>query len=452
MTKFEKKLKKTLKNELLDTNPTTQLKTRIYQENDVNLPKPFTFKFKWSYACIFILIIMCTTLLTITLFDNKPSTSVNPNNQYLALVTIDVNPSIEMVIDEKNQVLSVYGNNDEGKMIIEGENIIGQNIEDVINSIISIELQTKYLVPGIENEIALSVTSDEDGKNKLLQENIKQIISTSCNNNSINANIKIDNSKTIEELRDLVLKYNPTIDEKVSDTYSLTNLLNEIKLYQLEVKNFATKKLEDLYLEVKNQSITLAEQESIKNAINNLDNELYQNLIDEYNEKYNLFVDAYNLVESKYEEYFILEDSLYQQMLVSLQEKKQELNIQKQLLGQKSLENDLIGYFEINTKVLNLTWELKNIEQSLIDLEESATSLYQGICNKIISTIKELDDIRNKIPTNILTYKFSEIFDTASELYEYKNNLLKDFEFKYQKDINKEKNSVSNLKTKMKEK
>lgn len=373
MTKFEKKLKKTLKTELLDTNPTTQLKTRIYQENDVNLPKPFTFKFKWSYACIFILVIMCTTLLMITLFDNKPSTFVNPINQYLALITIDVNPSIEMVIDDKNQVLSVYGNNDEGKMIIEGENIIGQNIEDVINSIILIELQTKYLVPGIENEIVISVTSDEDSKNTVLQENIKQIISTSCNNNLLNAKIKIDNSKTIEELRNLVLKYNPTIDEKVSDKYTLTNLLNEIKLYQLEVKNLATKKLEDLYLEVKNQSITFVEQETIKNAINNLDNELYQNLIDEYNEKYNLFVDAYNLVESKYEEYFILEDSLYQQMLVSAQEKKQELNIQKQLLGQKSLENDLIGYFEINTKVLNLTLELKNIEQSLIDLEKSAT-------------------------------------------------------------------------------
>ena len=122
MSKFEKELKKRLKNELVDTNPTEELRNRIYLENDITPKKPFIFTFKWSYACIFVLTLMLITVTTFGYANNK-KTIVTKTEQYYAMITMDVNPSITMVIDEKNQVLSIHGNNDEGKMIIEGENV-----------------------------------------------------------------------------------------------------------------------------------------------------------------------------------------------------------------------------------------------------------------------------------------------------------------------------------------
>lgn len=75
--------------------------------------------------------------------------SISKNNKaYNAIVQVDVNPSIEMVVDEKNQVLSVRGLNDEGKMVLEGEAFIGKNVDDVVGEIIRIETELGYLVVG----------------------------------------------------------------------------------------------------------------------------------------------------------------------------------------------------------------------------------------------------------------------------------------------------------------
>lgn len=446
MSKFEKQLKKTLKSELIDTQPTTQLKSRIYNENDINLPKPFSFKFKWSYACIFILTMMCTSLLIINILHNNEPTIINNNDSYLALVTIDVNPSIEMVVDEKNQVLSVYGNNDEGKMIIEGENIIGQNLEEVINAIIFLEKDTKYLVSGLSNEITISITTDEQTKNEMLTKSVKQMVVDSCQNNDLEANVNVLDGKSYKELKNQVLQFNPILNDDKIKNYTLTDLINEVKLYQLEVKNFATTKIEKLYLEIKKQSITLTEQESIRNAINNLDKKLYNNEIDEYNEKYDLFIYLYNLVQETFEKYFILDDSLYQNMLYNLEKNKNELNKQKKLAGEKYLENDLVGYFNANIAVITLITICDELEKTLITIEEEAYKIYDEVCNKLTKAIEDLNDCVKKFYTNIVPYKFNNIKETANDIYDYKNQLLQNFEIKYKQDIEKQKNKVIEFK------
>lgn len=446
MSKFEKQLKKTLKSELIDTQPTTQLKSRIYNENDINLPKPFSFKFKWSYACIFILTMMCTSLLIINILHNNEPTIINNNDSYLALVTIDVNPSIEMVVDEKNQVLSVYGNNDEGKMIIEGENIIGQNLEEVINAIIFLEKDIKYLVSGLSNEITISITTDEQTKNEMLTKSVKQMVVDSCQNNDLEANVNVLDGKSYKELKNQVLQFNPILNDDKIKNYTLTDLINEVKLYQLEVKNFATTKIEKLYLEIKKQSITLTEQESIRNAINNLDKKLYNNEIDEYNEKYDLFIYLYNLVQETFEKYFILDDSLYQNMLYNLEKNKNELNKQKKLAGEKYLENDLVGYFNANIAVITLITICDELEKTLITIEEEAYKIYDEVCNKLTKAIEDLNDCVKKFYTNIVPYKFNNIKETANDIYDYKNQLLQNFEIKYKQDIEKQKNKVIEFK------
>ena len=50
-------------------------------------------------------------LITVTTFGftNNKKTIVTKTEQYYAMITMDVNPSITMVIDEKNQVLSIHG-------------------------------------------------------------------------------------------------------------------------------------------------------------------------------------------------------------------------------------------------------------------------------------------------------------------------------------------------------
>ena len=108
--KNEKEIKRNLKNELNDTEPSSSLQNRVFSELNVKeTKKTFSFR-KWVPA-----LTCCLCVALIAVVGLVVGNSISKNNKaYNAIVQVDVNPSIEMVVDEKNQVLSVRGLNDEG--------------------------------------------------------------------------------------------------------------------------------------------------------------------------------------------------------------------------------------------------------------------------------------------------------------------------------------------------
>ena len=430
MSKFEKELKKRLKNELVDTNPTEELRNRIYLENDITPKKPFIFTFKWSYACIFVLTLMLITVTTFGFANNK-KTIVTKTEQYYAMITMDVNPSITMVIDEKNQVLSIHGNNDEGKMIIEGENVIGQDISNVVNKIVSIETQTKYLMENKDNKITLTISSKDNKTSNKVQEKLETSIVNACSDNNIEAEIKVCNGLTINELKEEVKRRNPILTSDKIENLTYDELLNEIKLYQLEVKNLTSIKLEELYIETKRQSMQLTEQELIKNAINGLDSS-YQLKIEAYNKLYDLFLETYKNAQDIYEKNFILEDSPYQQMLITLTEKKKELFTKKRFMYKLSIENNVDEYLE---EITSLTIECTVGESTLLKIEKSTNELYNKVYADVITILNYLKEAEAELPTNADYYNFYAVQNTNEKIYIYPNEFLKNFESQHKNDI-----------------
>lgn len=433
MSKFEKELKKRLKNELVDTNPTEELRNRIYLENDITSKKPFIFTFKWSYACIFVLTLMLITVTTFG-FTNNKKTIVTKTEQYYAMITMDVNPSITMVIDEKNQVLSIHGNNDEGKMIIEGENVIGQDISNVVNKIVSIETQTKYLMENKDNKITLTISSKDNKTSNKVQEKLETSIVNACSDNNIEAEIKVCNGLTINELKEEVKRRNPILTSDKIENLTYDELLNEIKLYQLEVKNLTSIKLEELYIETKRQSMQLTEQELIKNAINGLDSS-YQLKIEAYNKLYDLFLETYKNAQDIYEKNFILEDSPYQQMLITLTEKKKELFTKKRLMYKLSIENNVDEYLEVVKEITSLTIECTVGESTLLKIEKSTNELYNKVYADVITILNYLKEAEAELPTNADYYNFYAVQNTNEKIYIYTNEFLKNFESQHKNDI-----------------
>ncbi len=440
MSKFERELKKRLRNELVDTNPTENLRNRIYVENDITPKKPFIFTFKWSYACIFVLTLMLITV-TISSFANNKKTIVNKTEQYYAMITMDVNPSITMVIDEKNQVLSIHGNNDEGKMIIEGENVIGQDISNVVNKIVSIETQTKYLMENKDNKITLTISSKDDEIANKVQEKLETSIINACSDNKVEAEIKVCNGLTINELKEEVKKYNPLLTSDKLETLTYDELLNEIKLYQLEVKNLTSVKLEELYVETKKQSMQLTEQELIKNAINELDSS-YQLKIEAYNKLYDSFLETYKNAQDIYEKNFILEDSPYQQMLITLTEKKKDLVTKKRLMYKLSIENNKDEYVDLVKEITSLTIECTVLETTLLNIEKSATELYNKVYADVVIALKYLKEAETELPTNVNYYDFYVVQNTNEKIYAYTNEFLKNFESQHKNDIEYQKEKL----------
>ncbi len=440
MSKFEKELKKRLKNELVDTNPTEELRNRIYLENDITPKKPFIFTFKWSYACIFVLSLMLVTVTAFGFANNK-KTIVTKTEQYYAMVTMDVNPSITMVIDEKNQVLSIHGNNDEGKMIIEGENVIGQDVSNVVNKIVSIETQTKYLMENTDNKITLTISSKDNKTANKVQEKLETSIISACSDNNVEADIKVCNGLTINELKEEVKRRNPILTNDKIENLTYDELLNEIKLYQLEVKNLTSIKLEELYIETKRQSMQLTEQELIKNAINRLDSS-YQPKIEAYNKLYDSFLETYKNAQDIYEKNFILEDSPYQQMLVTLTEKKKELVIKKKLMYKLSKENNTTEYLDVLKETTQLTLECTVLESALLKVEKSTDELYNKVYTDVITVLSDLKKDQAELLTNANYYDFYIVQNTKEKIYTYTNEFLKKFESQHKNDIEYQKGKL----------
>lgn len=79
-----------------------------------------------------------------------------------AFITIDINPSIELTTNYDNTVLSAYGANDDGKILLYGEDgIVGKDIKTAIAKITSLAIEMGYLTDS-NSTVQTSVTATED--------------------------------------------------------------------------------------------------------------------------------------------------------------------------------------------------------------------------------------------------------------------------------------------------
>ena len=82
------------------------------------------------------------------------------NNSLAAVVSFDVNPSIELKVDNEEDVISVKGLNDDGKKVLEGMDLEDTDLEVAVNAIIGSMLKHGY-INEMANSILLSVSGVE---------------------------------------------------------------------------------------------------------------------------------------------------------------------------------------------------------------------------------------------------------------------------------------------------
>ena len=86
-------------------------------------------------------------------------------------MTVDINPSIEFMLDDQNKVVSVTALNDDGSILIVGEAFVGKTAEEAVELVVSLASDTGYLVKGnVEasaNTVKISVSGDSRQAEKL---------------------------------------------------------------------------------------------------------------------------------------------------------------------------------------------------------------------------------------------------------------------------------------------
>lgn len=357
-------------------------------------------------------------------------------------MTVDLNPSVEFMLDKDNKVVSVTALNDDGSVIIYGETFIGLTAEEAAQRFADIAKQTGYLQVGAsatENEIKISITGNED-----LFNSVKNKVNNYLTENNLAGKITEIDALTKEQLATLVSKTSvqETLDElKQKSEQELLKLLSEERE---DAKDLISPALQEAYYNAKAYKVNLAENETIKNALNAVNAEA----ANKFSQAITGLTEAENLLST-------IETSLadpngeYQQKVKALLDKKQEL-INKEI--ELNNTTNLIDKAQLEV-------EITTLEAGLLAAENALTTL-KGVIDLSISTMRNtLSTIKSTINTQMT--EFSSILENikTNKLTEIQNaiNTAKDqafaaFETEYETQIESYNTFIENLKNDLKAK
>lgn len=355
----------------------------------------------------------------------------------MSRVTVDINPSIELIVDEDQKVVSVTALNDDGSIIIAGEAIVGKNVEEAVNLIVNISTETGYLVKGeveaTTESVKISVSGDSEYAKKLndkLQESTNKFLE----NNKINATVQKVNAMAVDELRTLVLN-NSTYTEEEVNAMSEEDLIKALAVSRIETAELVSEEMRKLYFEAKEYEISFAKKEETSKIIQEIGG-LYTVVYVGYQEALNIYRGYITEFEELKYNALISPESDYQIALTAVREAKAKYLEQKSLVA--SIE---VGDTKLEVELKNLEDLYKAYEQAeeaLVKIGELATKGFDtalSYLKKAEASFADLDETLSTLDVEGILQTKAE--DIEKAMNEVKNNYFDTFEKAHAEDIEK---------------
>lgn len=353
-------------------------------------------------------------------------------------LTMDVNPSISFVLDEDNKVLSIKGENDEGKMIISGEAYVGKDVNDVIKGVIKLENESGYLVSGnaeiTGNKISFSITSDEENIKNALQESITSSVDAICKELNVDQVVEYASSYTRKQIEELAMKCDPTLTEEKASSMTYEQLFAIIQLYHLDVASLYTEELENMYYKAKDYQFSISESEHTKQVISSL-GEAYTSLVSSYDALENKVKGYMEQFNQTYYSSFVDSSSEYQKAYETYKEGKKEiLELRKQI---SELDDS-------NLLSLGLLKGELSVKEALLETYKTALDSAGDVAKSTVDSVNTLvDGVLNQMHELVYSTSESEITsalnsatkDLDTRFNDVKDNFFTSFEKEYKDEI-----------------
>ena len=236
-----------------------------------------------------------------------------------AVITLDLNPSIEITVDNNGNISSVYGVNDEGKMIIIDiqDQLIGKFYTHGVNKILEVETDCGFFVKNTSNEDYnnLTITIDTEATENEISA-MKEIINGNIAQKLTSLDVEIKDkittikNNTKESLVNKLLTLDESLDKNELNQKTHEELINLIAAYHIERINLPTKAIEEMYNNFKEYEIDIAESRIFKSFVSNTSS-LNNTIIQNYDKLFNLSQEALFTLKTTYEKVFVNEDSEY---------------------------------------------------------------------------------------------------------------------------------------------
>lgn len=332
-------------------------------------------------------------------------------------MTVDINPSIELMLDSKNKVVSATALNDDGSIILAGETIVGKKADEAVEIIVEVSTETGYIVKGNveadENTVSISVSANTKNLEKV-KESAEKAVTDFFEKHDIQGKVEHVQALKTDALRELA-KNNSIYSEEEINEMSEEQLYKVIAIGRIETAQLASQAMRDAYFRAKEYEISLADREETAKVIQAMGglytatHTLYKTALDAYSSA------IVTIDEWRYDT-FVSPDSDYQKSLQNLRDKKADLLEQKRLvasvnvndqiyaelsvslqLSEEAYDKALAAYealgAELNAAIETMVSSLKKIEAKLVEIEESFSD---DITEKLNEKVKEIDKTLNE--------------------------------------------------------
>lgn len=350
---------------------------------------------------------------------------------------VDINPSIELMVDDENKVVSVTALNDDGSVLIAGEAFVGLTAEEAVELVVSLATETGYIVKGSvsvgENEVKISVSGNSEYAKKL-KENAQKKAENFLKESGITATVTVVEGMKMEALRALASKTSGVTEEEIA-AMSENDLYKVIAAGRIETALLLTDEMREAYYVARDYEISFAEREETAEIIRGLGT-LYEATYNTYKELLDRYRAAIRAVEEARYDNLVSPDSEYQKALTRLRESKAELLKGKKLVA--SVGTDDENYLTF-TAQLRLSEE--NYERALATVEALGEAANRAF-DTAIAAMKSVEALlaaqeekfmSNEVFTQQLTNRAQEI-ETA--INTAKRDAFAAFENAHKEDIN----------------
>ncbi len=350
-------------------------------------------------------------------------------------MTVDVNPSVEFILDENNKVISATAMNDDAGVLLVGEAFVGKSSEDAVEMMLSIATETGYLVKGnveaSENTVSISVTGDKKVAAQLLKSAHEQAVETL---EELDVPGKVEQAAALaaDELREVALAATAYTEEQL-EKLDINELNHAIAEARVETALLLSSELREAYVYAKEYELSFAEREETAKVI-----EAMGGVYKVTHTTYKVALDAYNgaikaLNEFRYKT-LVDPDSIYQKLLTALRDAKSDLLIKRTMKASLTIDDDnyiaVSKSFELSETAYNAALD------AFVAMGNQANESLMALIEAMRKSEKHLVGLEDVLFNRKIERKLKKNADELEKtLNTVKDNFFNDFEKAHADDI-----------------
>jgi len=381
-------------------------------------------------------LLVCAMLVSVLLLTSCSSKN-QPEEGTVTRMTVDINPSVEFIIDDSGMVVSATALNDDGSILIVGEAFVGKTPEEAVDLMVTLAADTGYLVKGNveadENQVKISVSGDSKYAKTLLKD-VSEKANDVLEKLDIEGAVAKVEALSVEALRGLALNSSLYTEEEINamDENQLCKVLAETRI---ETALLLTEDMREAYYSAKEYKISFAESEETAKVIEAMGG-LYTLTHKAYKAALDLYSKAITDLDNFRYEMLVSPESEYQKSLAKIREAKVEYLKQKNYTASLEVNGE-----EYASATVTLQTSEENYEKALEAYTALGDKLNESLEN-LIALLRQSEAKLRELETTIFDDNIKEklkekAVEMEANLNAAKDSFFAEFEEAHADDIKK---------------